>query len=299
MMTVRLIIVVTLLGIMVAGIYCLQNADVLQFHDYNVSGLPVKVEKAAAPALVEQKSVTFVTYNVLVDEIAVDKRLPVLFRLMRESNADIIAMQEVGDWFLALLQKETWAGKYYLANSDPMNCGGNVILSKYPVKAAGCLPLPGKQARTALLATFDVAGRKMSVATTHMDSPLESGDIRGRQLDVIFEHLAHAQDAVMLGDLNFGDGEGEDKKIPADYVDLWKALKGSDPGFTWDNEKSGMANESRFVGEPSRRLDRILVRSTVWKPKDTMIIGDTPVVEGNKGLFPSDHFGLVGAMTRD
>jgi tyrosyl-DNA phosphodiesterase 2 len=298
-MTVRLIIIFTLLGMIMMGIYALRNEGVLQFLDYNVSGLPVKVEKAAAPSLVGQKSVTFMTYNVLVTEVAVEKRVPVLFRLMQESDADIIALQEVGDWFVALLQKEAWAGKYYLANSAAESCGGNSILSKFPVTSAGCLPLPGRQGRTALLATLDVAGRKMTVATTHMDSQLASGEIRGRQLDVIFEHLAHAQDAVMLGDLNFGDGEGEDKKIPADYVDLWKALKPGDPGYTWDIEKSGMAYESRFVGEPSRRLDRILIKSTVWKPKDTRIIGDAPVFAGNKDLFPSDHFGLVGTVTRE
>jgi tyrosyl-DNA phosphodiesterase 2 len=299
MMTVRLIIVATLIGIMLAGVYALQNADILQFHDYNVSGLPVRTEKPVSPAAAaDPKALTFVTYNVLVDEVGLSQRAPVLFRLLRESDADVIALQEVGDWFMDLLKKETWAKEYYWVNTSTMNCGGNVILSRYPVSGAGCLPLPGKQARTALLATLDIAGRKMSIATTHMESPLESGALRGRQLDVIFEHLAHAQDAVMLGDLNFGDGEGEDKKIPADYVDPWKVLKPGDPGYTWNIEKSDMARDSCFPGETSRRLDRILVRSDMWKPKETLIIGDTPVISGKKDLFPSDHFGLVGTVTR-
>ncbi|TAL34880.1 MAG: hypothetical protein EPN97_07825 [Alphaproteobacteria bacterium] len=299
MMTVRLIIVATLLGIMLAGVYALQNADVLQFHDYNVSGLPVRTEMPEVPPTPGDKTVTFVTYNVLVDNVAIDKRAPVIFRLLQESQADIIALQEVGDWFVDLMRKENWARGYYWVNTDTMNCGGNVILSKFPVDASGCLTLPGRQARTALLATLKLAGRKFTVATSHMESPLESGGIRGRQLDIIFEHLAHAQDAVMLGDLNFGDGEGEDKKIPADYTDLWKALKPGDPGYTWNIEKSDMARDSCFPGEPSRRLDRILVRSEVWKPKETRIIGDAPVIAGRKDLFPSDHFGLVGMVTRE
>jgi endonuclease/exonuclease/phosphatase family metal-dependent hydrolase len=299
MMTVRLIIVATLLGMILAGVYALQNADILRFHDYNISGLPVRTEKPSMPTHTDEKTVTFVSYNVLVDEVGIDKRAPVLFRLLRESYADVIALQEVGDWFMDLLGKEAWAKEYYWVNTSTMNCGGNVILSKYPVRASGCLPLPGKQARTALIATLDVAGRKMDVATSHMESPLEAGGIRGRQLDLIFEHIAHAQDAVFLGDLNFGDGEGEDKKIPADYTDLWKALKSGDPGYTWNIEKSDLARNSCFPGETSRRLDRILVRSDVWKPKDTRIIGDAPVVPGKKDLFPSDHFGLVGAVMRE
>jgi hypothetical protein len=69
-----------------------------------------------------------------------------------------------------------------------------------------------------------------------------------------------------------------------------------DPGYTWNIEVSDMARKGSFPGEPSRRLDRILVRSNVWVPEKIRIIGDKPVVPKNKELFPSDHFGLIATL---
>jgi hypothetical protein len=60
-----------------------------------------------------------------------------------------------------------------------------------------------------------------------------------------------------------------------------------------------MAKKGSFPGEKSRRLDRIFLRSTVWKGKDIRIIGDQPITPGKKDLFPSDHFGLVATVKRD
>jgi endonuclease/exonuclease/phosphatase family metal-dependent hydrolase len=262
-----------------------------------VTGLPVDLYKPDRPATVNDKSVTFVSYNVLVDAVETDKRAKALFTIMKNSNADVIALQEMSDWLLAKLKQEDWAKAYYRAGAD-MDCLGNVILSKFPIQSAGCQPLPTKQWRRVLIAALKTGDREMIVATSHMESPLESDAMRAKQFNVMFDRLAGAQDAVLLGDFNLGDGEPAEREIPANYVDVWKALKPKDPGFTWNIEKSDMARDGGFPGETSRRLDRILVRSDVWKPKDIRIIGDEPIVPGKKELFPSDHFGLMGAIVR-
>jgi hypothetical protein len=57
-----------------------------------------------------------------------------------------------------------------------------------------------------------------------------------------------------------------------------------------------MAKSGSFPGEKSRRIDRILLRSAVWKPGSIRILGDAPVMPGDRSLFPSDHFGLVGSV---
>lgn len=139
----------------------------------------------------------------------------------------------------------------------------------------------------------------MDVATTHLESPLAEGPVRGRQLDAIFPRLKDADDAVFLGDFNFGDAEPEEKRIDSAYVDLWKSLKANDPGYTWNIETSDMARKGSFPGEKSRRLDRILLRTPLWKAKGIRIIGDQPIPPGKKDLFPSDHFGLVATIARD
>ena len=246
----------------------------------------------------DPKQLTFVTYNVLADPVRTKERIPVLLKLLRDADADVIALQEVVPWFTALLAKEDWAKKYQTTTIRPEDAGGQYILSRHPIQKASNHKLAGPQGRALLVATIKVGERLIDVATTHMESPLESGKARAKQLDAIFPLLKSAE-AVFLGDLNFGDGEPEEKSLDAAFVDVWKSLKPADPGSTWNIETSDMAKKGSFPGEKSRRLDRILIRSRVWKPKEARIIGDQPVVEGKKDLFPSDHFGLIGVLLRE
>ncbi len=54
-----------------------------------------------------------------------------------------------------------------------------------------------------------------------------------------------------------------------------------------------MARKGAFPKEPSRRLDRILLRSSIWKAEGIRILGDAPVSPETPDVFPSDHFGLA------
>lgn len=249
------------------------------------------------------KALTFLTYNVLADEVELDKRIPPLMKLLDESDADVIALQEVAPWFLERLGREEWvrAKRYDWTRFDGRTAapGGQFILSKLPIASARFAVLPGPQRRTAVAATLQVDGRSMAVATTHMESLLEDGPVRAKQLDAIFPLVKDADDGVVLGDFNFGDAEQPDTShLDKAYVDLWLALKPGDPGFTWNMEASDMARKGSFPNETSRRIDRILIRSEVWKPKAIRIIGDAPVTPGDRSLFPSDHFGLAGSVER-
>ena len=144
--------------------------------------------------------------------------------------------------------------------------------------------------------TVELPTGPITVATTHAESFLEDGPTRAQQLEVIFGRLAGSGDALVLGDFNFGDGEPEEARVPAEYVDLWRALRPDEPGFTWDIERSEMARVGSFPGEPSRRLDRIYLRSQRTRGRSIEIIGDQPVHPGRRELFPSDHFGLAATL---
>ena len=247
----------------------------------------------------EKRELTLVTYNVLGDPVDLKRRVPALLRLLEECKADVIALQEVVPWFTSAVSKEEWARSYQMPKLKPEEAGDQWILSKIPIEKASVHKLPGPQGRTVLIATLKLGGRRLDIATTHMESPLQDGPVRAKQIDVILPRLRDADDAVFLGDFNFGDGEAEEKKLDTAYIDLWKALRPKEAGLTWDIETSDMAKKGSFPGEKSRRLDRILLRSSVWKPKEIRIIGDQPLNAGKKDLFPSDHFGLMGAVTRD
>lgn len=241
------------------------------------------------------------TYNVLADPLRVPERVPPLLTLLREADADIIALQEVAPWFMRLLHEQPWVRAYHETTVDGVRAfpGGQYILSRYPIRDCSASVLPGRQRRTVLYADVEIGDMAMRVATTHMESFLDDGPVRAKQLDLIFGGLRGVEHALFLGDFNFGDGEPEGASLDPAYRDLWLGLRSGEPGFTWDIDKSDLARESSFVGEPSRRLDRILLRSKTWRGRSIEIIGDEPVAPGKRDLFPSDHFGLSAELVRN
>jgi endonuclease/exonuclease/phosphatase family metal-dependent hydrolase len=159
--------------------------------------------------------------------------------------------------------------------------------------------LPGGQERTVLYGVVQLADRQLLVATMHMESPLDAGAIRAAQLSTIFKQVGSLPEVIVLGDFNFGDGrEPESASLDPTFVDLWRDLRPGDPSFTWNMEQSPLARKNSFFGESSGRIDRILMRSATWAPHDIRILGDGPIDPARPDLYPSDHFGLLGILTR-
>lgn len=254
-------------------------------------------ETPAAP----HTSLRVLTYNVLADAVHVEQRAPELLRLMREADADILALQEVAPWFARLLleeprvrayQRATRAGKTVLAHE-------HIVLSRFPVLADETIALPGAQRRVVHLVTLEIDGVPTAVATTHLESLLEDGPMRAQQLGVIFGQLEPHGEALFAGDFNFGDGEmPETAALPSTFLDAWRAVHRDAPGYTWDVKRSRMARDASFPGEGSRRLDRILIRSSRWRPVSATILGDAPAPGPRRHVFPSDHFGVLASFAR-
>ncbi len=241
-----------------------------------------------------------VTYNVLADRMRVSERLPVLFDLLGGTRADIIALQEVTPWIARLLFDNAWTAGYQVSDvghgKNP-DRGGQLMLSRHPIIRSRSIELPGRQRRTALFTSIDLAGEHMQVATSHLESFLADGPTRAAQLDAIFTELRMPGHAMVLGDFNFGDGEREEGRVPAAFVDLWHELHPHRPGYTWNIEQSEMARVGSFPGEQSRRIDRILLRSDLYRGTAIDIIGNRPVHPDRHDLYPSDHFGLAATLT--
>lgn len=108
-------------------------------------------EEKLAPA--EVKTLTLVTYNVYERPMEEEKRIPALLRLLEESKADLIALQESHPWFMERLQKEAWAKTYQVA--QPKTKHGApcelCVLSKFPLDQVEYLELPGRLGRGALV----------------------------------------------------------------------------------------------------------------------------------------------------
>jgi len=245
-----------------------------------------------------RKTASFVTYNVLADTDQADQRVPQLLKIIGDCDADVIALQEAAPWFIGKLARAKWFKKYHAPKSGgKIICPrGLLILSKQPITSSEFALLPSKQRRAYLLVETTINGVKFKIATSHLDSFLKEGAVRAKQMDVIFKKLSAGDNAVFLGDFNFGDDEQpETKHLDKAYVDVWTKTNPKKKGYTWNIEKSKMARDGSFPKEKSRRIDRILIRSKRAKPISANILGDKPL-KGKTDVFPSDHFGLRGIV---
>jgi endonuclease/exonuclease/phosphatase family metal-dependent hydrolase len=255
-----------------------------------------------AAAVERPKEIRVVTYNVLADPIQPEERAAAISRILAAADGDIIALQEVVPWFAERLLREQWVQPYHRAQRDGRTIIAHefLILSRFPVVSFHTEPLvAGVQRRVLHAVTLETGGEPLVVATCHLESLLQDGPVRAEQLDQFAAHLASAPEAFFLGDFNFGDGEQpETARLLPEFRDAWLATRPNEPGYTWDRKRSAMARRESLPGERSRRIDRILIKSSRWDTVRVEIIGDQPL-PGTKGrIFPSDHFGLTAVLRR-
>jgi len=183
----------------------------------------------------EPKTLRVLTYNVLADRENANTRTKALSKILEHSDADIISLQEVTPWMVTELMKQQWSTKYHTLVKSQQN-------------------------RAYLIVKTTLNGNPVAIANCHLDSPLKSGKVRSNQLQFYFNTLKKYENAIFLGDFNFGDNEQpETDTIPKSYIDSWLITNKGQKGYTWNIEKSLMAKNGSFTNEKSRRIDRILM----------------------------------------
>ncbi len=245
----------------------------------------------------QAEELKIVTLNVLATPWKSEQRIPALFAELDSSGADIIALQEVAPWIAEKLQSEPWLNRYHY----PADEAGKIqiaheflTLTKVKPISRQTLKLPSNQGRIAFLTTIPFQDTTLTLTSIHLDSFLEDGPKRTQQLNTIFKTLEDKEHSILLGDFNFGDDEQPDTSALSDkYKDPWLILHPDDPGFTWNRKLNKRANNDSFIGEPSRRLDRVLFSSESMEAKSISLFADKPVSKKTPKLFPSDHFGLI------
>jgi len=250
---------------------------------------------------------TFVTYNTWFDDFHFEKRFRAITEILRESNADIIGLQEIAKASLEIFLQEDWVkNNYFISDisgatltstyrSKQFNYGV-ILLSRFPIKSLNLHPLTSEQRRHVLIAEFDINSQKCLIGTTHLESvgrrqKRSPEEIRRReefhpvQLRECFSLLNDSYHSVLMGDFNFS--WEENSNMASSYLDSWGILRSDDPGYT-----------ARFHLDNPARIDRILCRSAdqSWKPTKIDRIGMQPISSDSPNIFPSDHFGLIGVL---
>ncbi len=248
-----------------------------------------EVREATVPTL------TVVTFNVWFADHAFDARSEAMLRLLKEADADVIALQEVTDNFLRRALREEWLQQAYAvsdATCETVSGYGVALFSRLPVKSFALRRLPTGMGRSLLTTDIHVNRRGIRIGTVHLESLRESEPTRATQLKRIAGVLSDPENAILMGDLNFCSSWPEEANLPPEFVDVWPLLHPGEAGYTIDGSVNAMVRPHE--GEKAVRFDRILVRSTpgAVKAKDIRLIGTKPISREQWTVFPSDHFGL-------
>ncbi|MET9553205.1 poly(A) polymerase [Streptomyces sp. NPDC006645] len=258
---------------------------------------PAQGGPSTSPA--DSLRVRVLTWNTLWDRYDSDRvhtaaRRPMLLDALRESDADVIALQEVERELLTMLLNAPWVRASYTIGGDPGGRGvdddGLLLLSRLPVREAGHHVLGSHKAVTAL--TVETAAGPLVVAATHLSSDhSKDGPARRRaELASLAEGLGGIDaDVILLGDFNDGAGGREGPAAALGLRDAWSEVYGSEDSTpTFDPVANPLAAVASLTGRAGR-LDRVLVRGSGVAVTGAALRGDTP---DPSGLFISDHYGV-------
>jgi len=246
-------------------------------------------------------SIKLITDNVWFSDEYIDERSKALLKILDESDADCIALQEVTYHFIQLLLMKKWVqNDYYVSDirGDTFGSYGVIFLSRFPIKKLSICELPSDMERIFLVAELGINQESMSISTVHLESMEQSADLRAEQLGAIFPLLANSDSSVLMGDLNFcSSAENENRNIDATYCDSWEIMRPGEPGYTMDSSTNRMLSINT-ARENLSRIDRILFRQqdSKWALKKITLLGTSPITESDTNIFPSDHFGLLGEL---
>ncbi|WP_375744145.1 RNA repair domain-containing protein [Corallococcus interemptor] len=267
-------------------------------------------------------ALTVATFNVLFDLydahlLATERRTPAALALLRETHADVIALQEVTPSFLKALLAEPWVREQCWLSDGPsartVTPYGQVLLSRVPL--ASVWQRVFSRDKRIITAELHLPGGTLWVATPHLTSDRDASGASARavQVEALLEWArvlgserdTEAPDLVLAGDFNFGDGAPEAGSFArAGFVDAWPTLRPSEAGETFNPRLNSLAAVTTVSGV-LRRLDRVLVASPSGRlvPESVELFGEAPL-SGPPGptgqaLFASDHFGLRCVLRRE
>ncbi|HEY0621653.1 endonuclease/exonuclease/phosphatase family protein [Sphingomonas sp.] len=248
---------------------------------------------ACAPrAAASRAPLRVATFNIWHDAGNWPVRLKLIVDVLRATDADVIALQEVLQDSRKSLpnQAETIAaalGGYavHFMSTSPegaANRYGNAILSRLPVSAVDTVKLePLDDYRTAIRLRVDARGQPVDIVNTHLAWKPDQGPARAQQIRGLLDWLPQDEvPLVLMGDFN----------APLDEAALAPlAIHGLDPALPPGAVDTTLVTAR---GLPARVIDHIFVNPRAFAVRDARRIGDVAV----DGEYPSDHFGVAATL---
>jgi endonuclease/exonuclease/phosphatase family metal-dependent hydrolase len=245
-----------------------------------------------------------VSYNVWFSPVRFDERCAALFSILRDSDADVICLQEALPEFVQAIASQLWVAeeggpKYLLSGGqDSVSPYGVCMLVRPSLQPVFVFhELPTEMSRKLLTVELSIpvswcsspgmpvitTREKFTVGTVHLES-LNTHPTRVKQLAIAAGVLASHASSLLVGDFNFcstrnfsGKGTLENgclqSTLPC-HTDLWPALHPDLPGFTFDSEINSVIQMHEQM-----RYDRIMFRSEHWKAAGIELLGTRPAAD--------------------
>jgi endonuclease/exonuclease/phosphatase family metal-dependent hydrolase len=254
-------------------------------------GMQWKTLENAKPARLPSKF-SVATYNILNDPaFPPAPRIEQIQGVIKDSNPDILCLQEVSDELLGLLLSSPILSDTYIYSSRAPgfiyeNERNILILSKYSFTWSK-LEIGGKH-KPALLVTFLGADSKsLNLAVIHLTAGRTTSTIvqKTAELEALMTHIRAQEgegDWIVLGDTNWPSTH---PTTPLDA--LFEDAASEDPKATFDPNINSLAAQTAREDRLPQRYDRIyLKKGSRLHPSSVLLFGKEGVVP------PSDHWGL-------
>lgn len=259
----------------------------------------------------QRKEVILITYNIDgLSEKNRTVRTEAICRIIRETKADIVFLQEV-------VPSTEEKIKEILCEEYEIICGSGYkgfkseyfILSLFRretvrVKSWKKIDFEvSAMTRNMLTAKVEINGIRMNTINTHLESTKEFRSHRMKQFEECYEYAKKCplnEPVIIGGDLNMREKElMEGGGYPREIKDAWiETGKKKECEYTWDMMRNDNLEGSFGKFKPRCRFDRILIRDS----EPSSIIPSLFNLIGLERLkphvcFPSDHWGILCVFT--
>jgi len=237
--------------------------------------LTVFVVSIAAQA----QEIKLLSYNVYFDDETGTSRYPEIIKLIKQGSFNVIALQECTPMFLSLLSRDNKL-RYFTRQQGSMRDGyTNIILTSLNTGQTGDIKLASNMGRSAPF--IELSSSNMVIVNVHLESGLFDSDIREQQLNTILEATKEQKKLMIVGDMNFSDGDDEEG-----FLTQFRDLGAKNKEFTYDTELNTLAQQTKSPFESSKRLDRIFLKCSSCEIKRFNV----------QQVKHSDHWPVIGTI---